>query len=182
MDIFSLLNDSVALTSFFANFVYASPWGIVLLFLFTVFANASIIFPILVEPIVLVVAALAPNIFLALLVGLVTGTAAAIGEMSGYIFGLLGIKTLQKMSKKRVEKIFEIGEKLADKGMPIIFMGSLTPFPFDLIGIAAGLIKYNPRKFFFAAWLGKILRYSLVAMLGFFGKEALPWLAALLGF
>ena len=115
-------------------------------------------------------------IFIIIFFGSIVG--AAIGEMSGYIFGMLGVKTLQRMSEKKVEKVFEIGETLANKGIPIIFFGALTPFPFDLIGISAGIIKYDPKKFFIGALLGKVARYLLIAVAAFFG---LPWLMSLLG-
>ena len=181
MDPFFFLSDPAAIAEFFRTLVYATPWGVVLLFLFTLFANASIVLPILVEPVVLVVAAFAPNLETAIFIGVLTGTAAAIGEMSGYILGLFGANTLKKMSKVKTEKIFEVGEKLANKGMPIIFMGAFTPFPFDIIGLAAGIIKYDPKRFFIATWLGKLLRYVLVALVGFLGMEALPWLGTILG-
>lgn len=174
MDIGFILSNTAALS----ELLYSSPFGIVLLFLFTVFANASLFFPILVEPIVFAVSAFAPNLIVALLIGVVTGTAAAIGEMAGYIFGMFGVKTLQRFDEKRVEKIFEMGEKLANKGIPIIFLGSFTPFPFDIIGIAAGLIRYDPKKFFFAALLGKVLRYTIIAVAGFFGAV---WIKAWVG-
>jgi len=181
MDPFFFLSDPASIADFFRALVYGTPWGIVILFLFTLFANASIVLPILVEPIVLVVAAFAPNLGTAIFVGILTGTAAAIGEMSGYILGLLGVNTLKKMSKTKIEKVFEVGEKLANKGMPIIFIFSFTPLPFDIIGLAAGIIKYDPKRFFLATWLGKLLRYVLVALVGFLGMEALPWLATMLG-
>ena len=175
MDLFGFFSSS---GSALVEFVYASPFGIVVFFFYALFANATIFFPILVEPIVFAVAAFAPDPFTAVFVGIVAGVASAIGEMSGYIFGLLGVKTLQKMSKKRVEKIFELGESLANKGIPIIFLGALTPFPFDLLGIAAGLIKYSPKKFFAGALAGKTLRYVLIAVAGFYG---LAWLKTALG-
>jgi membrane protein YqaA with SNARE-associated domain len=97
---------------------------------------------------------------------------AAIGEMSAYILGLLGIKTIQRMSEERVEKILALGESLANKGIPIVFLGALTPFPFDFIGIAAGLLKYNPKKFFIAAFVGKAVRYIIIAFAGFIGAAS----------
>jgi len=181
MDLGFILQGSVEAANFFSSFVYASPFGIPLLFLFSIFANATVFFPIIIEPIVLLVAALAPNIWFALFIGFIAGTGAAIGEMTGYLLGMFGVETLRKMGKKNVEKIFEIGEKLADRGMPIIFIGALIPFPFDLIGIAAGMLKYDYKKFFAAAWAGKAIKFGLVAVIGFLGKEALPWLAAFLG-
>ncbi len=120
----------------------------------------------------------APDIFTVLLIGTVTGIAAAIGEMSGYIVGLLGVETLRKMRKQQVEQIFEYGEKLANKGIPLIVFGSFTPFPFDLMGIAAGVIHYNPKKFFLGALIGKVPRYVLVALAGFYG---IGWLKAFFG-
>ena len=165
-------------TAAIATFIYVSPYGLIAFFFFALFANATIFFPILVEPIVLAVAAFSPSLYFALLVGVVAGVASGIGEMSGYILGLLGVKTLQKMSQKKVEKIFEIGERLADRGIPIIFLGALTPFPFDLMGIAAGIIRYSPKKFFLGALAGKLARYVLIALAGFY---ALTWLKPLLG-
>ncbi len=162
----------------FADFIYSSPFGMVILFFFALFANATIFFPILVEPVVFALAAIAPDAFTALLIGIVTGIASAIGEMSGYIVGMLGVETLRKMHKARVEQIFEYGEKLANKGIPIIVFGSFTPFPFDLVGIAAGIIKYDPKKFFIGALLGKVPRYVLVALAGFYG---IGWLKAFFG-
>ena len=49
------------------------------------------------------------------------------------------------------------------------------------MGIAAGIIRYDLRRFFFAIWVGKVLRYVLVALVGFVGMETIPWLAHLLG-
>ncbi|MFA4854980.1 MAG: VTT domain-containing protein [archaeon] len=181
MDFSIFVTSPQAAAEFFRDLVYGNPWGIIILFLFTIVANATIFFPIIVEPVVFVVAAFAPNLGTALLVGIVTGTAAAIGEMSGYLVGMVGVNTLKKMKKGQVEKTFEIGEKLANKGMSIIFIFAFTPLPFDIVGIAAGIIRYDLRRFFFATWVGKVLRYSLVAVVGFVGMESIPWLAHLLG-
>ena len=156
-------------TAVLADFIYSSPFGLLALFLFAVIANASVFFPILVEPVIFAVCAFAPNPFIVLVIGVTIGIASGIGEMSGYILGLFGVKTLQKFNEKRVEKIFEMGEKLATSGMPIIILGAFTPFPFDLIGIAAGIIKYDAKRFFIAATIGKVMRYSLIAFAGFYG-------------
>lgn len=185
MDLGFFFNSPQVLAAFFADFVYSTPFGMIVLFIFALVANASLFLPIAVEPVVFLLGILSPNIWLVIAIGLVTGTAAALGEMSGYILGLFGIKTLQRMSEKRVEKVFELGEKLADKGVGLIFIFAFTPLPFDLIGIAAGLIKYDPKRFFIAAWAGKSARYLLVAFLGYFGGvamvTAMPWLKTILG-
>lgn len=57
--------------------------------------------------------------------------------------------------------------------MVFVFITAATPFPFDFIGIVAGLIRYNAAKFFVALSFGRLLRYELIAFAGFFGIEAI---------
>ncbi len=185
MDLGLFLKSPEVVAAWFANLVFSTPFGMIILFVFALIANATLFLPIAVEPVVFLLGIIAPNIFMVFVLGIVTGTAAAVGEMSGYILGLLGIKTLHKMSKKRVDKIFELGERLAERGTWLIFVFAFTPLPFDLIGIAAGVIKYDPKKFFVAAWAGKVARYLVVAFIGYYGGIALitamPWLKTLVG-
>ncbi|MCR4369380.1 MAG: VTT domain-containing protein, partial [archaeon] len=70
-------------------------------------------------------------------------------------------------------KVKEIQGLLGSKGMIFVFFGAMTPFPFDIIGIAAGLVKYDPKKFFVAALLGKVTRYIILGVAGFYGLEIL---------
>ncbi len=158
--------------SWLVEFLY-SGYGLLGLFLAALVGNATIFLPAPIDLLVFAVGAIVEDPFFLFVAALVAALGAAIGEMSAYILGLLGIKTLQRMSEQRVEKILDLGERLANKGIPIIFLGALTPFPFDLIGIAAGLIKYNPRKFFAAALAGKAVRYIIIAFAGFFGAASI---------
>ena len=52
--------------------------------------------------------------------------------------------------------------------MIFIFIGALAPFPFDLLGLAAGLLKYDMKKFFIAMALGKILRFGIIFYSGMY--------------
>jgi len=63
-----------------------------------------------------------------------------------------------------------------------IVLCSFTPFPFDLIGIVAGLIRYDVYKFFVGAWIGKVLRYCCIAVVGILGIESLIFVRAFFGF
>jgi len=152
-------------------------YGLFGLFFAAIIANASIIFPISIELVVLPLGtnpALIglPNDNLArLAIGLVSGTGAAFGEMTGYILGLLGHKAVESSGQADTYKLGSIREKIKSSGMLFIFLGAFTPFPFDIIGVASGLIRYNPVKFFIAAWAGKVLRYMLIAFAGFLGLE-----------
>jgi len=51
----------------------------------------------------------------------------------------------------------------------LIAFFAFTPLPFDLIGIAAGLVKYSKKKFFLGCLIGKIPRYIILAYAGYFG-------------
>ncbi len=161
-------------------------YGLLGLFILSIAANATILFPLGVE--VLVVAAganptlvgLASNSLLdRALVGMVSGTGAAIGEMTAYLAGAMGRKAIENVKEIDIRKVDEVAKKIEQRGMAFIFLIAIIPFPFDVIGMAAGLVKFNPIKFFLAAWGGKGLRYVLYSMFGFAAFEAVK---GLLGF
>ena len=151
-------------------------WGPLGLFAASIFANASIVLPV---PIDIVVFWLGSSgLMHPLLVGILAGAGAAIGEMTAYILGMLGIKLVEKKRGYEVEKINTLRNRIKNKGMIFIAAGAFTPFPFDLIGIAAGLIKYDPKKFFIAALVGKLLRYIIIAYAGVFSWGAVQTIFA----
>ncbi len=148
-----------------------SQYGLLGLFIASIVGNATILFPLPIDLFVVGYGAIAPTSAQVLATGLVSGAGAAIGEMSAYILGYLGVRGFESIKKRGVVSITEIRKRLRYKGMWIVFLGALTPFPFDVIGIAAGLIKYSPRRFFIAALAGKVLRYCLLAYAGFYGMQ-----------
>ena len=160
-------------------------FGLVGFFVASIIANASIILPIPIDLVVFGYSAylgLHPagaDLLYPFILGLVVGTGAAIGEMSGYFIGLAGIKSFEKMKKSEVENIEKLKRKVSDAGMPIIAFFAFTPLPFDAIGLAAGLIKYSPKKFFIGCWLGKVPRYIIIAYAGLFGMQFVKVLFAL---
>lgn len=155
----------------FIEFLF-SQYGLLGLFIASIIGNATILLPLPIDLFVLGYGAIAPSSFQVLLAALVGGTGAAIGEMSAYLLGYLGIKSFESVKKQSVVSIAEIRRRLHYKGMWVVFLGALTPFPFDVVGVAAGLIKYSPKRFFSAALAGKVLRYSLLAYAGFYGMQA----------
>jgi len=153
----------------FAEIIHS--YGLFGLFLGSIIANASILLPL---PIDIFVFLLANEPFVgeglvnAIALGLVAGLGSAIGEMSGYILGLMGAAGIESIKEKQYEKLSEIKHNIKELGTVFIVLGAFTPFPFDLIGIAAGLIKFDPKRFFFAALIGKVLRYVVIAVAGFY--------------
>ncbi|MFH1588350.1 MAG: VTT domain-containing protein [Candidatus Diapherotrites archaeon] len=152
-----------------------SSYGYLGIFIASILANATIILPLPLDAVIFVLAGALGSIESALFLGFIVGFGSAIGEMSAYILGLMGIKAVEKIIKKEIQKMEEIQKQLKSSGMIFIFLGALTPFPFDLIGIAAGVIRYDPKKFFFAAALGKILRYVIIALAGMYGLDLIKY-------
>ncbi|MAG18151.1 MAG: hypothetical protein CL944_01620 [Candidatus Diapherotrites archaeon] len=144
-------------------------YGLVGLLIASIIANASIFLPVPIDLVIFALSAQSPNFLDVVVLSLVAGFGAAVGEMTAYIMGLLGIKTAEKAKHKEFLQIEAVREKLGKKGAIFIFLGAMTPFPFDLIGIVAGLIKYDAKKFFLAALAGKIVRYLIIGWAAFYG-------------
>lgn len=96
------------------------------------------------------------------IVGLVAGLGAAIGEMTGYTVGLSGKNVLTDQPI-----YWRIERWMRKSGLLVIFLLAAIPNPiFDLGGITAGVLRMPAWRFLSAAWLGKSLRYGLLAALG----------------
>lgn len=133
-------------------------YGYLGVFVLTLLASATIVLP---SP-AIGVAMLAGKTLNPWLVGLVSGTAAGLGEITGYVAGLGG-SALAARSRfyPRVERWVQRW------GLLTIFALAVVPGPaFDLAGIAAGTMRMPFRSFLVACLAGKILRFIAVAWFG----------------
>jgi membrane protein DedA with SNARE-associated domain len=129
-------------------------------FIISVFLNATIIIPVSAMAIISYMGHILP---LPLLVGVVGGIGAGIGEMTGYLAGRSGRGLLSKSNMyNRVEKWVKRWGWIA------IFVLSMFPLLFDIAGIIAGAMRMPVWKFFLATWLGRTISYIVVAYLGTF--------------
>ena len=127
--------------------------------------NASLILPTGNILILSVLGAVLPS---AILVGLVGGAGATLGEITGYVAGYSGRGIAQKSEMyQRVE-----GWMRRWGALTILIM-SIVPFVFDLAGIAAGVLRFSFWKFLLLCWLGRTILYIVVALAGAWGWEAL---------
>ena len=133
-------------------------------FLISLTFNATLILP---AGNILVLSVLGAVLPSAVVVGLVGGAGAAIGEITGYMAGDSG-RGLAQRSKmyNRVEGW------MRRWGTLTIFIMSVVPFIFDLAGIAAGVLRFPFWKFFLLCWLGRTLLYIGAALAGAWGWEA----------
>ena len=134
-------------------------------FIISLTFNATLILPTGNFLILSVLGAVLPS---AIVVGLVGGAGAAIGEITGYMAGYSG-RGLAKRSKmyNRVESW------MRRWGAPTIFTMSAVPFIFDLAGISAGVLHFPFWKFLLLCWLGRTLLYIGIALAGAWGWAAM---------
>lgn len=100
-----------------------------------------------------------------LLVGLVSGTGQAMGEITGYLAGFSG------SGLARHTKVYlRIQHWMLRRGWIVLFVLALIPNPFfDLAGIAAGAVRLPIWKFLIVTWAGKTVRSVIIAYLCWLG-------------
>ncbi len=144
-------------------------------FLISLIGNASVLLPGIVLPLLSGLGVfLYPTAGLAgpVIVGLAGGAGAAIGEIVGYTAGYSGQAIIQK------QKTYARLESEVKKwGAIAIFIFALVPLFFDLVGLAAGALRFPLWKFILICWLGRTLLYVVFVVLAALGWEAmLPYL------
>jgi membrane protein DedA with SNARE-associated domain len=113
-----------------------------------------------------------------LIVGITAGLGSAFGELTGYLIGVGGAKIIEEKRKKKL-RLTEVFTRLFKRfGFLIVVIAAFIPFPFDAIGILAGVSKYDIKKFLLATSIGKIIKCLLIAYAGYIG---IPYIERLIG-
>ena len=71
-------------------------------------------------------------------------------------------KSFLKKPKKRMKPFQKLVKRY---GGSAAFVAAATPIPDDLVYIPLGLAKYNPKRFFIATLLGKIVLYYVIVLI-----------------
>ncbi len=142
-------------------------YGYAGIFVLSIILNATIIIPISVMAIVSSMGAVLPS---PLLVGIIAGVGAGMGEMTAYLAGRAGRGLLAKSNVyTRIEKWVKRWGWIA------VFFLSVFPFVFDVVGIIAGAMRMPWWKFWLACWGGRTVSYVTVAYLGSVILTLIPW-------
>ena len=99
-------------------------------------------------------------------IGVFAGVGSAFGESTAYFAGLWGrfaIPVKYQKSYDRVERW------MRRYGAVAIFVFALTPLPFDVVGIVAGVLRFRFWKFFIFCGLGRLLRALVIVYSGWAG-------------
>ncbi len=141
------------------------PWRYAGVFLAELGNSAAVLFP-TPGPAITLSMALVLN---PLLVGVIGGVGATLGELTGYYLGARGGKMLEG------GRIYRRFNSLAGRRIGLaLFTFSLMPLPFDFAGLWAGTTRYPVTRFLAAIVVGKIVRVTVVSYAASYG---LGWLA-----
>ena len=92
-------------------------------------------------------------------VALVAGGAEGVGELTGYYLGYSGQTIL---SRRRF--YIRLEGWMRRRGWLVLFLVALVPNPvFDVVGVAAGALRYPIWRFLAVVWLGKIIKFGAIA-------------------
>lgn len=96
------------------------------------------------------------------LVGLIAGLGEPIGEIPAYMAGYSGRSSMQ--NSKRYSKL---SDWMRRRGSLVLFLSSAIPnFFFDLVGAAAGALRYPFWKYMLVVFIGKTIKDMIVAFAG----------------
>ena len=144
-------------------------------FLISLIGNATILLPGIVLPILSglgVILYPVAGLVSPAMVGLAGGAGAAIGEIVGYMAGYAGRGIVE--NNKLYQRLVDWVRRW---GAVAIFIFALVPLFFDLVGLAAGVLRFPLWKFILICWLGRTILYVVFVVLAALGWEAvLPYL------
>jgi len=141
-------------------------YGYLGVFIVTLLGNITIIIPI---PFALVIY-LCGSFLDPLILGLVAGVAATIGELSSYLVGRGGRRVIEDKYGNRLDSMRTLIDRY---GMLLIFLTALLPIPDDLLLIPLGMIKYNLWKLVAAMFIGKTIMCLVISYAGFYSFSSI---------
>ncbi|MFA5374311.1 MAG: VTT domain-containing protein [Dehalococcoidia bacterium] len=142
-----------------------SAYGYLGVFLVSLLAATVLFVPIPSIPVIFLMGAIL-NPFL---VGLMSGVGESIGEITGYTAGFSGRETLD--NKQRYTKI---KGWMRRRGTLVLFLFSAIPnLFFKLVGVAAGAIRYPFWKFLLVVFVGKTIKGTAIALIGYWALRML---------
>lgn len=154
---------SATLFVFRDNVIHLKNYGYAGAFLISVISSATVFLP--VPGLVLVITM--ATILNPLVIGVVSGLGATLGETTAYLVGTSGAPIIRKSNTYlRAEGWME------KRGGITIFVLALVPNPlFDIAGIAAGVLRYPYWKFLIYCGLGKVLKFCAISFAAAWGTR-----------
>lgn len=141
------------------------PLGYLAAFLISFLGNATIFLPV---PSFIFIFTQA-KVLNPVLLGIAAGAGAALGELTGYLIGRGSGAVINKKNSELLEKAKEwVGRYNI---FPILILFAATPLPDEIVGVIAGAVKYDVKKFLLASFIGKTILYMTIAFAGLYSIE-----------
>ncbi|MBD3185204.1 hypothetical protein GF325_00135 [Candidatus Bathyarchaeota archaeon] len=105
-----------------------------------------------------------------LILGIVSGLGAGIGEVSSYVVGRLFTKSDKLISSDLGQKFERMRKRFEEhpKSIPfMIYLFALTPLPDDAILVPFGIMKYSYKRTIIPCMFGKMTLCTALAYLGY---------------
>ncbi len=133
-------------------------YGYAGLFLISIIGNATIVLPV---P-TMMAAFVGGGVLNPILVGVISAAGATIGELTGYLAGMGGQAIIENRD------MHERFKRWMDRyGLLALFVLAAVPNPFfDVAGIIAGMSGIPVTTYMLVVWVGKIVKFVLIAYLG----------------
>jgi len=141
--------------------IFLKSFGYIGIFLISLISTSTIFLPAPLYLIILAASALGMN---PILIAISSGFGMALGELTSYFIGLGGNNLMKEKYKKAVRRFERFFKKY---GFISIVVTAFIPFPFDIVGISAGIARYDIKKFLLAVFIGRFFKALLLALLGF---------------
>lgn len=132
------------------------------IFLISFLSTSSIFFPTPLYLLIFFASGLGLHPFI---VGVSAGVGSGLGEITGYLIGVGGREVAIQNKKSKFAKTIEF--YFRKYGFLTIVIAAFLPFPFDFVGILSGMSKYEVKKFLLAAIIGKTIKTTLIAYMGY---------------
>ena len=149
--------------------------GVVGIFVVNIVSSGSFLLP--VPGLGLATVVMGGTLWNPFLVALAGGTGSTIGEITGYLAGM-GLHGAIGRILGRNRWYARIRGWIETRGMATIFLFTVIPNPFfDVAGYAAGSMRYPVVRFLVACWLGKMVKYCVVAYASYWSVNVVrTWL------
>jgi membrane protein YqaA with SNARE-associated domain len=105
-----------------------------------------------------------------LLLGLVSGLGAGVGEVTSYLVGVWIGKSKKMTEGELGEKFYRLKLKLEKNPTAIpflIFFAGATPLPDDMLLVPLGILKYPYKRVIFPCMLGKTVLCTIISLVGY---------------
>lgn len=143
--------------------------GLLGAFMVTFLSNSVIFITIPYSTIIFILGGMGLN---PLVIGLISGLGAVLGETISYLIGWGGSKIFAKKYERRFSRINKLLRRRPKLTPILIYFLGATPIPDDILLVPLGVIHYPYLKIIIPLTLGKITYTTMMAFLGYYSFSA----------